>query len=67
MSVFAGCMDARNMIRIKEIDCPSCEKANGIEIYEKDGLTVGESSCIQCGYFIPDGVHLMKFIEEEEY
>lgn len=51
MSVFAGCMDVRNMTTISEIDCPGCGVKDGIEVFTKDGLSVGESFC-GCGFCI---------------
>lgn len=64
MSVFADCQDARNMKTIREVECPSCHETDGIEIFEKDGLTVGESVCDFCGYIIPEGVNFEIYVEE---
>lgn len=61
MSIFADCQDARNMTTIQEITCPKCQQPGGIEIFLKDGCTVGESICDNCGYKIPDGVNLKEF------
>lgn len=63
MSVFAGCMDVRNMLMVTEIECPHCGEKDGMEIFTKDGLSVGESSCRQCGYGIPEGIHLDTYLK----
>lgn len=55
MGVFAGCIDARNMVSIYEEGCPRCKEACVIEVFERDGQTVGESSCDVCGFPIPEG------------
>lgn len=65
MSVFADCQDVRNRKAIEEVECPKCHEPGGIEVFLKDGYTVGESSCDKCGYHIPEGVHLEEFLEEE--
>lgn len=61
MTAFAACWDARNMTSIREIDCPECGEKDGIEVFERDGLTVGESRCRKCGYEIPEEVHLEEY------
>ncbi len=58
MSMFADCQDVRNMKTIVEIDCPKCHEKDGIEVFLKDGLTVGDSNCDFCGYVIPEGSRL---------
>lgn len=58
MSVFADCQDVRNMKTITEIDCPWCGARDGIEVFLKDGATVGDSVCDSCGHEIPEGTHL---------
>lgn len=63
MSVFAGCIDARNMTAITEIDCPRCGEKDGIEIFTRDSLSVGESCCCRCEYSIPEGIHLEKYLK----
>lgn len=63
MSVFADCQDERNKKTIMEIDCPKCQEENALEVFIKDGVTVGESICTSCGYVIPEGVHLEQFLE----
>ena len=52
MSFFSGCQDARNMISIVEIKCPKC--GADIEEFVRDGKTVGDSVCDQCGYTIKE-------------
>ena len=64
MSVFADCQDERNKKTIQEIDCPECMEEDGLEVFLKDGVTVGESTCTACGYVIPEGVNLGQFLEE---
>ena len=49
--ILAGCQEARNMITIEEVSCPTC--LGTIEVFGRDGLTVLESSCDVCGYVIP--------------
>lgn len=66
MSVFADCQDVRNMKTIMEINCPGCQEEDGLEVFIKDGLTVGESVCSSCGYVIPEGVNLEQFLEKQE-
>ena len=63
MSVFADCQDERNKKTILEIDCPECKEEDGLEVFLKDGITVGESTCIACGYVILEGVSLAAFLE----
>ncbi|HIZ66355.1 MAG TPA: hypothetical protein H9809_10730 [Candidatus Blautia pullicola] len=58
MSMFADCQDVRNMKTIVEIDCLKCHEKDGIEVFLKDGLTVGDSICDFCGYVIPEGSRL---------
>ena len=52
MGFLSGCMDARNMTSIKEVKCPKC--GADIEVFVRDGKTVGESVCDNCGYMIKD-------------
>ncbi len=54
-SILGGCHDARDMKEIEEMMCPKCHKENGIEMFLKDGYTLGESICDHCGYTIPEG------------
>ena len=49
--ILSGCQEARGMTTIEEIDCPRC--GGVIEVFERDGLTVGDSVCEQCGCVIP--------------
>lgn len=62
--ILSGCMEARSMTTIEEIDCPKC--GGSIEVFERDGLTVGESVCGQCGYVIPGEVHLAVYLKEHQ-
>lgn len=62
MIEFADCQDIRKMIVIKEINCPACGAKSSVEIFERDGLTVGDSSCEACGYTIPEGVRLENYL-----
>lgn len=64
MGMFADCQDARNMKTIREVECPKCHVQDGIELFEKDGLTVGDSICDFCGYILPEGVNYEKYVEE---
>ena len=45
---------------IKEMACPECGAGDGIEVFERDGLTVGDSVCCQCGFTIPEGKRRMR-------
>ena len=56
MSFFSGCQDARNMISIVEIKCPKC--GADIEVFVRDGKTVGDSVCDQCGYTIKENQNI---------
>lgn len=60
--ILSGCQEARGMTTIEEIDCPKC--GGVIEVFERDGLTVGDSVCEQCGCVIPGDVHLSLYLEE---
>ncbi len=51
------------MAVIKEIACPECGAGDGIEVFERDGLTVGDSVCCQCGFTIPEGVGLEDYLK----
>lgn len=53
MNVLSGCHNTRNMIHIKEIECPRC--GSEIELFIKDTFTVTDSKCDECGYTITDG------------
>lgn len=64
MIEFADCQDIRKMAVIEEMDCPRCGAKDGIEVFERDSLTVGESICDQCGYIIPEGVPLQLYLEQ---
>ena len=55
---FANCQDIRNQKQILELDCPKCHEAAGIEVFVKDGVTVGDSECAACGYIMPEGTEL---------
>ncbi len=57
MGTFSDCQEARNMKTIMEITCPKCGEEDSIEVVLKEGATVGESVCAQCGYVIPEGTH----------
>lgn len=52
MGFFSGCMDARSMTSIKEVKCPKCSA--DIEVFVRDGKTVGDSVCDHCGYTIKE-------------
>ena len=51
---------------IKEMACPECGAGDGIEVFERDGLTVGDSVCCQCGFTIPEGVGLEECVSTEQ-
>lgn len=55
---FANCQDIRNQKQILELDCPKCREPGGIEVFVKDGVTVGDSECTACGYILPEGTEL---------
>ncbi len=57
-SILAGCHYAREMIEIEEIECPKCHKQDGMEMFVKDNITVGDSICDACGYTIDDGTRV---------
>lgn len=48
---------------IKEMACPECGAGDGIEVFERDGLTVGDSVCSLCGFTIPEGVGLEDYLK----
>lgn len=52
MGFFSGCTEARNMISIKEVKCPKCSA--DIEVFVRDGKTVGDIVCDNCGYTIKE-------------
>ncbi len=57
MSIFVGCQDARNMTSIEEMKCPKC--GEDIEVFVRDGKTVGDSVCDNCGYIIEENQNVM--------
>ena len=66
MIAFADCQDIRKMTVIKEIDCPKCGAKNGIEVFERDGQTIGDSVCDQCGFRVAQAVVPELYLEEVE-
>lgn len=64
MIAFADCQDIRKMAVIKEINCPKCGAKDGIEVFERDSQTIGDSVCDQCGFTIPEGVTLELYLDE---
>ena len=64
MSVLAGCWDLRNMVGIHEIDCPRCGKKEGIEVFDRDNLTISDSVCSGCDYTVPEGVVLELYLKQ---
>ena len=66
MIAFADCQDIRKMTVIKEIDCPKCGAKDGIEVFERDGQTIGDSVLDQCGIIVPEGVVPELYLEEIE-
>ena len=64
MIAFADCQDIRKMAVIKEIDCPGSGAKKGIEVFERDNQTIGDSVCDQCGFTIPEGVVLELYLDE---
>ena len=52
MGFFSGCTEARNMISIKEVKCPKCSA--DIKVFVRDGKTVGDIVCDNCGYTIKE-------------
>ena len=64
MIAFADCQDVRKMTVIREINCPACGARDGIEVFERENQTVGDSVCDKCGYIIPEGVVLDLFLED---
>lgn len=66
MSIFADCQDVRNMKTIVDVDCPKCHGKDAIEVFLKDGATVGDSRCEACGYVIPENVHLESILGKEQ-
>lgn len=65
MIQFADCQDVRKMAVIKDVDCPKCGAKESIEVFERNGLTVGDSSCEECGYTISEGVILENHLNKE--
>lgn len=53
MSVMEGCHGAKNRVEIVEMDCPRC--GGVIELFVKEGLTVGDAKCETCGYEVSAG------------
>ena len=66
MSIFADCQDARRMKTILEIDCPKCNAKEGIEVILQEGVVIGHSVCEDCGYVLPEGIHLAEWKYREE-
>ena len=67
MIAFADCQDIRKMTVIKDIVCPRCGAKDGIEVFERDGQTIGDSVCEQCGFTIPEGVAPELYLKEIEH
>ena len=42
---FANCQDVRNQKKIRELDCPRCHEAGGIEAFVKDGMLAEDGVC----------------------
>ena len=61
MISFAGCWDVRNMVGIHEVDCPRCGKKEGIEVFDRDSMTISDSVCSGCGYTITEEVVFEKY------
>ena len=57
-------VSVRKMAVFKEIDCPKCGAKESIEVIERDNLTTGDSICDQCGFTIPEGVVLERYLDE---
>lgn len=52
------------MVGIHEIDCPRCGKKEGIEVFDRDNLTISDSVCSGCGYTVPEGVVLELYLKQ---
>lgn len=53
MSVLPSCQDVRNQFVLKEITCPKC--GNEMEVFIRDGKTIGTEKCEICGCVIVEG------------
>ncbi|HIY19001.1 MAG TPA: hypothetical protein IAA44_06330 [Candidatus Blautia avistercoris] len=53
------------MTVIKEIDCPECGAKGSIEAFERDGKTIGDCVCEECGCTIPEGISLKNYLAEK--
>lgn len=62
MSILTSCQDVRNNFVLKEIACPKC--GNLIELFIRDGKTVGTAKCDICGVTISDGLQVSKISRE---
>ncbi|MDK2943075.1 MAG: hypothetical protein PWP56_2588 [Acetobacterium sp.] len=56
MSILAGCHEARNNFVLKEIACPEC--GDYIELFVRDGKTIGTEKCASCDCVIGEGLSL---------
>ena len=63
MSILAGCHEARNNFVLKEIVCPECGEY--IELFVRDGKTIGIEKCANCDYVIGEGLSLSEFVREQ--
>lgn len=62
MSVFISCQDVRNNFVLEEIPCPECDEY--IELFVRDGKTIGTEKCASCHYVIREGLSLTEIIQE---
>jgi len=60
MSILAGCHEARNNFVLKEIACPECDEY--IELFVRDGKTIGIEKCASCHYVIGEGLSLSEIV-----
>ena len=63
MSILAGCHEARNNFVLKEIACPEC--GDLIELFVRDGKTIGIEKCASCDYVIGEGLSLSEIVREQ--
>lgn len=63
MSILAGCHEARNNFVLTEIACPEC--GDYIELFVRDGKSIGTEKCASCNYVIDEGLSPSEIVREQ--
>lgn len=63
MSILAGCHESRNNFVLTEIACPEC--GDYIELFVRDGKSIGIEKCASWHYVIDEGLSLSEIVREQ--